>query len=235
MEKTVIKIVGINFEIFCRHKNLSYLCKDYLSNENPDYTITITDEDIQFEKDKCEPGEHYSDGYLETISAYRKICDILPGLGSFLVHGASIANEHRAFLFTAKSGVGKSTHIKLWLDNIDGTYILNGDKPIITAKDNIMISGTPWCGKESLNANITEPLKAIIFVNRSNENSIKKITSGEAFMRFYHQINKPKDAISMKNTIKLIEKVVNEVPFYDLYCNMDKEAAEIAAKELLSL
>ena len=38
----------------------------------------------------------------------------------------SVANQ--------KGGVGKTTHTKLWLDNIPGSFVVNGDKPLIRAR-----------------------------------------------------------------------------------------------------
>ena len=236
MEHLNVKIVDKNFDIKCREKNLVRLCKNYLTDEKPDFYIEITEEDVKRETEKSDELKSFSYGYLETLAAYRKICDILASYGSILVHGASICVDHKTFLFTAKSGVGKTTHIKMWLENVPGAYVVNGDKPIVTIKDgNVLISGTPWAGKESLENNVTEPLTAVVFVHRADENKIVPVKKSEAFIKLFGQVHKPKDPVKMSEVVKTIEIITNNLVFYDLYCNMEPEAVIVSSKELLKL
>lgn len=58
---------------------------------------------------------------------------------------------------------------------------INGDKPLISFRDNkVYASGTPQCGKEMYQ--LPEPvlLKAMAFLRRDTENSIKKLSSYES-------------------------------------------------------
>ena len=43
------------------------------------------------------------------------------------LHASVVTNGGRAFLFMGKSGTGKSTHSKMWLENVAGTELLNDD------------------------------------------------------------------------------------------------------------
>ena len=137
-----VKLAGKIFHIEHIHPELEVFCKDYLVEEStPDFIIQLTNEDIAYEE-ACATEETFSAPYLETLALLRKISNILPEHKRFLMHGASISYEDNAFLFTARSGTGKSTHIRLWKKYIgDKVKIVNGDKPFISLEQNSI--GTP--------------------------------------------------------------------------------------------
>lgn len=109
-----VKLADKIFYIEHVHPELEVFCKDYLTDDaTPDFRIQLTEEDIAFEKEYATE-QSFSPAYLETLALLRKISDILPNHNRFLMHGASISYEGKAFLFTAPSGTGKSTHIRLW-------------------------------------------------------------------------------------------------------------------------
>ena len=88
-----------------------------------------------------------------------------------LFHGSVVAVDGQAFLFTAKSGTGKTTHTRLWLKQIPGCHVLNGDKPLLLFRnDGIYACGTPWQGKENYGTNEILPLKSICLFNRDIKN-----------------------------------------------------------------
>jgi hypothetical protein len=88
--------------------------------------------------------------------------------------------------------------------------------------------GTPWCGKENLQINTSVPLKAICFLERGLQNSIRQIGSDEAVMRIFHQILTPNDLQSVDALIPLLDRTLRDIPCYVLACNMSEEAAEVA-------
>lgn len=47
------------------------------------------------------------------------------------VHSSVIIYENQAVLFLGESGTGKSTHTRLWLENVPGTRLLNDDSPLL--------------------------------------------------------------------------------------------------------
>lgn len=60
-----------------------------------------------------QPIRQYSDAYLETTAVQRKLAEKLFDYDTLLFHGSTIAVDNQAYLFTAKSGTGKSTHTQL--------------------------------------------------------------------------------------------------------------------------
>ena len=49
-----------------------------------------------------------------------------------MLHSSAVVADGKAYLFTADSGTGKSTHTQLWPRMFgDRAYILNDDKPAL--------------------------------------------------------------------------------------------------------
>ena len=109
-----IKLADKVIQIKSIYSESKEFCRDYLvENEFPDFSIAITQDDLLLEEQQSlEQG--YSLSYLETLALLRKISDVFPTYNRFLMHGASISYHNNAYLFTAPSGTGKSTHSRLW-------------------------------------------------------------------------------------------------------------------------
>ena len=120
-----IKLAEISMKVYCLYQSTERFCREYLTEEEPCFEIEITQQDIEKERiysnQNCiQEGHeviHYSDAYLETLALYRKIAARLLDFHVLLFHGSVIAVHGEAYLFTAKSGTGKTTHTKLWLKN----------------------------------------------------------------------------------------------------------------------
>lgn len=97
--------------------------------------------------------------------------------GFFPFHASAIVHQGEAILFSAPSGIGKSTHADLWLKHLPEARYLNDDKPLLSFKDGkLCASGTPWCGKTENTANLTVPVKAIVFLSRGEKPRIKLLS-----------------------------------------------------------
>lgn len=238
MYKFNIKIADIDIEINTLYPDTKELCKDYLCDNKGVFSISINQNDIEYERKKSIQEAlfegympyDYSDGYLETTAVYRKIADKLIDYSTIVFHGAVIEVDEKGYLFTAKSGTGKTTHINLWVDKFkDKCTIINGDKPLLKFKeDGIYAYGTPWCGKENLNANRSVKLKGICILNRGETNVISKIEFKEALDILLQQTNRPNNPALMVKTLSMINLFKQKVDLYKLYCNMNKEAADVS-------
>mgnify|MGYP002518978495 FL=1 len=137
--------------------------------------------------------------------------------------------DGKAYLFSAASGTGKSTHTQLWLKRFPGSFILNDDKPAIRiTEDGIFAYGTPFSGKTDLNVNTGVPIGGICVLQRGETNHIEKITVEEALFNILNQTVRPYNEEEMDKLLKTLDKVIENVPVYRLSCNMELEAAEVA-------
>ena len=200
--------------------------------------IRITQSDIDFEREKSAredtkegiPIRHFSDAYLETLAVYRKIADNLLSYDTLLFHGSVIAVDGEGYLFTAKSGTGKSTHTRLWREYFgERAVMVNDDKPLLHITDSgVTAYGTPWDGKHRLSTNTAVPLKGICILTRDTTNHIEQAEPHAVYPLIVQQTNRSLSADGMKQTLSLIDRMLNVVPVYRLGCNMDIEAARVA-------
>lgn len=201
------------------------MCRDYLCKKGPDFEVTITEQDLQ-EEQLILSGDanHYLEGHLETSAVYRKIVEEAIRYETFLMHGAAIAVNGEGYLFSGKSGVGKTTHIRKWIEQNPDTIVVNGDKPLIRYLDNTFyVCGTPWSGKESLNTNMMVPLKGIAFMTRSEDVSVTEIGFPQALRFLLNQVYMHKDADRTQKTLNLLGKMAESVRFYDFRSNNLKD------------
>ena len=230
----VYKIAEHTVRIRSIYPDVHRMCVDYVTGEPPEYCINISEGDLAFERSmaaKSDPmAAKYRDGYLETLAVYRKLVNTLLSDEIVLFHGSVVAVDHAAYLFTAKSGTGKSTHTRLWVQRFGPRAIMvNDDKPLLKISENGVIAyGTPWNGKHRLGANISVPLEAVCILERGKTNEIRQITFREAMPMLMQQIYRPADIDGMQKTIRLCESIGTTVRLYRLKCTMDPEAAEVA-------
>lgn len=234
MTKTY-KIAEHIFELETLFEDTHILCADYLCNGTAEFNIKTAIEDIEFEREKGRQNEEtkdiaFPDGYLETSAVYRKLCLKLLEYDIILFHGSAVVVDGEAYLFTAKSGTGKSTHTRLWLEKFsERAFIINDDKPLIKiTNDSAVIYGTPWDGKHRISRNTSAPLKAVCILKRGKENNITQMDKQAAMPTILQQTNRPKNAALLLDTIALADKLADRVKIYELYCNISPQAADVA-------
>ena len=223
----IYEIAGLRISIKNRCRYTEVFCEKYLSADQLapfDIEVSVTNEEFAEEK-RLSSG--YSDGYIENICLYRAICRKLPKLNRMLLHAAILEYDGGGYAFLGRSGTGKSTHTGLWLKHVNGSKIVNGDKPILEYKGGEFIAyGTPWMGKEGLGYNTGVPLKGLCFLEQAKENAVKKLTPAEAASRVFLQILFPQDEKNAALTLELTDKLVSEIPCYLLKCDISEEAVQ---------
>lgn len=234
----VYRFADKNIKIESVYDDVHKYCKEYISNGEPDFTVITTINDIEYEKKRSasndiyegKPVVEYNDGYLEELAVYRKIAEKMPEYDTFLFHGSAVAVDGQAYLFTAKSGTGKSTHTRLWRKLLgERAVMVNDDKPLIRADERgVVVFGTPYNGKHRLGNNISVPIKAVCILERSEKNHIRQITKSEAYATILQQSYRPDNVAALSKTLILIDKMSEQVAFWRLGCNMELEAADIS-------
>ena len=71
-------------------------------------------------------------------------------------------------------------------------------------------------------------IKAICFIERAQENSIRRISPSDALTRIFHQILTPETVENIDSFFPLLDRTLTEIPCYVLGCNISEEAAEVA-------
>ena len=199
-----IKIANKVLEINAFHETTKKYCGHFLSDEEPNYVITMTEEDLRNESSNSPNGQVYVN---EEISAlYRKIADLLVSDNIIVFHGSSFMVNNSGFIVTARSGVGKSTHVNLLKELLEDELIyINDDKPLLEVKDDITVFSNPWNGKERRGNNNSANLKAIMFLGRSEKPNYRKIVhKEEIYVKLLSQTYLPKEKSKREKTLKII-------------------------------
>lgn len=225
------KIADFVVEYNPKYDHLNKLSKPfiYYGDEQAVITISRTDKYIEnllvrMEKDTTiAQAEEFA-----YATAFNKA--VIP-FGAMLVHSSAIIVNGKAYLFSAKSGVGKSTHTRLWKQLYgDEVIYINDDKPVVRIERGTAVAyGTPFDGGSGIANNISAPLGGIIFLERGEDNSISQIESTSQILQMLyfstaHFINR-KTAEAMLDNFDNLIKATN---FYKLTCNMEPDAAKVA-------
>lgn len=229
MRRFLIQCADITAEIHCKYAFTQNRCSKYtVIGKQPDVVIEPKISDIEMYAAQL-VGQ--AKEYIEFMTICYMLHDEILKLDAALLHASSLAVDGMGYAFAAPSGTGKTTHTMQWKKLFGSRCIIvNGDKPIVTFRDGgVFVCGTPWCGKEVISENITVPLRAICFLERGEENEIKRITGKEITDRLFYQLLMPgADSPQMAQYLKLADRLIKTVPFYLLRCNISTEAARVA-------
>ena len=98
------------------------------------------------------------------------------------VHASCVSMEGKSYLFLGKSGTGKSTHARQWLQAFPDCRLLNDDNPALRIEDGkVMVYGTPWSGKTSCYKNEGYPVAGIARLRQAKTNSFSLLEGPEIF------------------------------------------------------
>ena len=227
-----IKLCDLLIDVGMKYKYTLDFLSDYIVKDESDaaFSVSVTEEELNAAKEK---DSAFPLPYHETLCLYRKICAELSHYNCFMMHSSVVVHEDKAYVFTAKSGTGKTTHSMLWLKNFPGSFIINGDKPLFRLTDDgFYVYGTPWCGKEGYNQNTSAKVSSLCFIERGKENDIRPMKVREVLLKIFEQLYIPKEKESGEKVLALLDKFLSEIPAFNLTCNISDEAAIIAENEM---
>lgn len=157
-------------------------------------------------------------------------------LDTVAVHTSTITYRGKNVLFLGESGTGKSTHTRLWRENIEGATLLNDDSPILRIKENgeAWIYGSPWSGKTPCYKNESYPLAGCVRLSQAPYNKIERLRVIQAYAAIHPSC--PPDFAYDKylygGISKTISKLIAQVPFFHLACLPNAEAAQLSCQTI---
>jgi hypothetical protein len=152
---------------------------------------------------------------------------IAKGHGLYVLHSASILYREKAWLFSGKSGTGKTTHTNMWKD-LYQTEIINGDLNMIGIEGGtVLVYGLPWCGTSGLYTTKQYPLGGIILLKQGQKNRLLPLTADSRILLLVQRLISPDWTIPLiERNINFAHKISRLVPILRLMCTKDTAAVD---------
>ena len=207
---------------FMKSRLSQYYCDE---NEKSDMSFGFPEE---FYMDRHKENPQMTLGECESLWSGSRFYEQLTRFNGIMLHASCVEYEGKAYLFSANSGTGKSTHTHLWLKYLPGSRIINDDKPAIRCIDGVYYAyGTPWSGKNDESVNVGVPIAGITFLSRG-ENKIKRIPGIMALKPFMDQTVRPVNKERMSDLLDTLDGILSNVPIYQMSCDMSEDAVKTA-------
>lgn len=226
------KIAGCVVDYTPMYSLLQDKMERYLLEEETEQAADISLKLIEeFLREKQKQNPHLTIAECEYVWAgiqfYRKLLNYQ----GFMLHASAIEVDGKAYLFSADSGVGKSTHAKLWQKFFgeERAQILNDDKPAVVIEDECCFAyGTPFSGKSPEHLNRKARIQGICMLERGEENRIWRVFGKEALPLLMCQVIWPRTQEEADKLLGYLNIILKQVPLYRMQCNLSIEAAKKA-------
>ena len=150
--------------------------------------------------------------------------------GRLPIHSATVVHQGRAVLCLGESGTGKSTHTRLWLNNIPQCHLLNDDSPIIAATaEGTVVYGSPWSGKTHCYRPECYPVAAFVRLEQRPANTILRLPTLKAFGAVQPSLppSMARDERTLDTLVDIVSRIIATTPVYRLGCLPDADAAHL--------
>lgn len=201
-------------------------CKEYQVEQRENTDIIITED--SFRPNAWENLSEIDYVYMESGTHF--YFQLLKHDGMML-HSSAVELDGKAYLFSGNCGAGKSTHTRLWRSEFgESAKVFNDDKPALRFVDGKWIAyGTPWCGKDGININMSAPLAGICFMKQAKENKIRRLSQQEAIQMILSQtLRRFKRVENLDLMLSHVEKLVQTIPVFELENRPEPEAAYLS-------
>lgn len=147
--------------------------------------------------------------------------------GGLILHCAYIDHQGKGILFSAPSGVGKSTQAALW-EKYRNSVIVNGDRALLRKEEGKWLAcGWPVCGSSGICKRMDVSIHAIVMLRQGRENSVIRLSPAEAFRQLYPQVTVNQwSSEFVQAAMNGIEDLIMQIPVWQLTCDMTEEAVQ---------
>ena len=228
-----LKVLMVTYYERTRQQALPYIAKHMWKEEEADAVIDLDNEFYEkMQEENMQGCSLESIEYIYTGTIFNRL---LINHHGCMLHSSAVVVDGYAYLFSADSGTGKSTHTGLWLEHFkEKAFIINDDKPVLRLENGQwFVYGTPWSGKTDLNINVKAKLGAIVFLERAKENHITPIEVKEAVPLFFNQtVRRLKREEKMDLVLQYMEEILTSTPIYKMGCNISDDAVITAYEKI---
>ena len=151
-------------------------------------------------------------------------------------HGVVMEYDGRGILVMARSGVGKTTHTRLWRDH-ENALILNGDRSLCRRIGGQWYAyGMPWCGTSGEYINRPVPISCIVELRRGDTNLVEKASPFDATMYLLERIFAPVWEPELREkAVDYCQEIGSSVPMLRLFCRPEPASVQVLKQAILRL
>lgn len=200
------------------------------SESNPSLGKLLVSNDSSVGDYYPEPGmTAYKVAYMMDVLLRMMFSYNSPAHSVLLMHSSVVSLDGEAVMFLGSSGTGKSTHSRLWLENIPGALLVNDDNPVVRLEDGrLFVYGTPWSGKTPCYRNVKVPVKAIVCLRQAPLNSISRLRGIYAYAGLASAVSSVRwERRIMDESTPVASGIAMSVPIYSMGCRPDAEAVKV--------
>lgn len=154
------------------------------------------------------------------------------------IHSSVIVANNEAIMFLGESGTGKSTHTRLWRENIEGATLLNDDSPFLRiVEGKAIVYGSPWSGKTPCYKSESYPLRAIVRLSQAPHNAMRRLRGAQAIGALLPSMP-PAFAFDKEleeRMIDILSATMADVAVYHLECLPNAEATHLSYNTVFGL
>lgn len=153
-------------------------------------------------------------------------------LDTVLMHASAMVKDGKAYLFLGRSGTGKSTHSRLWLQHLPLAKPLNDDHPIvrIDPSGQAVAYGSPWSGKTPCYSNESAPVGGIVRIKQAPANRISRLLPAQAYASLLTSCSGMSwEQVLADGRNHTLQQLIATVPCWTLACLPDEAAARLCA------
>ncbi len=183
-----------------------------------------------------------TNGWSNAISAFNNTMILsymtytLP-LNTLMLHASAIIKDGQAHLFIGKSGTGKSTHSRMWLESFSDAELLNDDHPIVRFYDSgeVIAYGSAWSGKTPCYRNLSAPLRAIVRIKRADYNRLTRLKAIQGYASVMTSCSGVQWSKELSNAkARSLESIITAVGCYQMECLPNCDAAQCCYDSLVN-
>jgi len=223
------KIADIVLEMNQMYTETAHWYAPYLydGDETPLFSISATPDEINY---YLTEGVDFTPPLAENMVLGNKFNRrLMLYYGSYL-HASALVFDTKAYLFSAPSQTGKSTHTRMWLKRFgDRAKVINDDKPSFRFIDGkCIVYGTPFAGGTDVQENTSAELGALVFIERDDKNSLQKLEPSRSISYLISQSPGRANEQIGDRQLEMFSMLLSKYPAYLLKCNMDDSAVDTA-------
>ena len=157
---------------------------------------------------------------------------------TLLLHASAVEYQERAYLFLGKSGTGKSTHSRMWLEALNNVTLINDDHPVVRVYSNgeITAYGSPWSGKTHCYKNISYPLGGVIRIVRAEHNRAVRLSAIQSYASIMTSCG---GMVWLRefadNRDRAIQNIISQTPCWNMECLPNSDAAIVCSSAVTAM